>query len=87
MSKKYGKCNVFVDHRFAPAEPTLQGDIICLRVYSEVIIVLCSLSAIKDLLEKRGQTYSERRHLPIVEMYVCSILISQSIAMSTVLDL
>jgi cytochrome P450 len=44
------------------------GDIICLRVYSEVVIVLSSLSAIKDLLEKRGQTYSERPSLPMIEM-------------------
>ncbi|KAI0273084.1 cytochrome P450 [Russula aff. rugulosa BPL654] len=44
------------------------GDIICLRVYSEVAIVLCSLSAIKDILEKRGKTYSERRYFPIIEM-------------------
>jgi hypothetical protein len=31
--------------------------------------VLCSLSAIKDLLEKRGEIYSERPKLPIMEMY------------------
>ena len=42
----------------------------CLRVFSQVVIVLCSVSAIKDLLEKRGETYSERTSLPIAEMYV-----------------
>ena len=86
MSKKYGNC-ILVDNQFAPAEPALQGDIFCLRVYSEVIIVLGSLSAIKDLLEKRGQTYSERPFFPMVEMCACSILTSQSTAMSTFFDL
>ncbi|KAI0274190.1 cytochrome P450 [Russula aff. rugulosa BPL654] len=36
------------------------GDVVCLRVYSQVIVVLCSLSAIKDLLERRGEVFSER---------------------------
>ncbi|KAF8483980.1 cytochrome P450 [Russula ochroleuca] len=44
------------------------GDIICLRVYSQVIIVVCSLSAIKDLFEKRGQIYSVRHPVPVIEM-------------------
>jgi cytochrome P450 len=44
------------------------GDIICLRIFSQVVVVLCSLSAVKDLLEKRGETYSDRPSLPISEM-------------------
>ncbi|KAH9987414.1 cytochrome P450 [Russula vinacea] len=44
------------------------GDVICFRVFNQVVVVLCSLSAIKDLLEKRAQTYSERPTLPILEM-------------------
>ncbi|KAN0107223.1 cytochrome P450 [Russula decolorans] len=44
------------------------GDVICLRFFSEVVVVLCSLSAIKDLLEKRGEIYSDRPSLPIAEM-------------------
>ncbi|KAF8483988.1 cytochrome P450 [Russula ochroleuca] len=43
-------------------------DVICLHVFSRVVVVLCSLSAIKDLLEKRGQTYSDRPFLPILEI-------------------
>ncbi|KAF8483927.1 hypothetical protein DFH94DRAFT_690399 [Russula ochroleuca] len=45
------------------------GDVICLRVVNQLVVVLCSSSAIKDLLEKRAQTYSERPTLPILEMY------------------
>ncbi|KAI0278789.1 CyP450 monooxygenase [Russula aff. rugulosa BPL654] len=44
------------------------GDVICLRVFNQVIVVLCSVSAIKDLLEKRGETYSDRPYLRIAEM-------------------
>ncbi|KAH9994265.1 cytochrome P450 [Russula vinacea] len=44
------------------------GDIICLHVFSQVIVVLCSYSAMKDLLEKRGHIYSERPVFPILEM-------------------
>ena len=36
------------------------GDIIYLRSFSKVIVVLSSCSAIKDLLEKRGEYYSDR---------------------------
>jgi hypothetical protein len=70
MSKKYGRRNVliFLRHQFASAEPTSQGDVVCLQAFSQVVVVLCSLSAIKDLLEKRGETYSDRPHLPILEM-------------------
>ena len=41
----------------------------CFRIFSQVIVVLGSLSAVKDLLEKRGEIYSERPILPIMEMY------------------
>jgi len=49
---------------------TSQGGVICLRIFSQVVVVLCSVSAIKDLLEKRGEIYSDRPHLPITEMFV-----------------
>jgi cytochrome P450 len=45
------------------------GGVICLRIFSQVVIVLCSVSALKDLLEKRGEIYSERPSLPIAEMF------------------
>ena len=46
------------------------GDVICLRIFNQVIVVLCSVSAIKDLLEKRGETYSDRPYMRVVEMYI-----------------
>jgi hypothetical protein len=54
---------------FLKLKLAFQGDVICFRVFNQVIIVLCSMSAIKDLLEKRGEIYSERPILPIMEMY------------------
>jgi hypothetical protein len=71
MSKKYGKREHSCDtcSRKLKSFAFFQGDIICLRVFSQVVIVLCSSSTIKDLLEKRGETYSERPTLPILEMY------------------
>jgi hypothetical protein len=70
MSKKYGRRNILGDTGSPQLIPAFQGDIICLRIFSQVVVVLCSSSAIKDLLEKRGQTYSDRPLLPITEMYV-----------------
>ena len=69
MSKKYGMPIIFAECDTG-SEPTFQGDVICLRVFSQVVIVLNTLSAIKDLLEKRGEIYSDRPSLPIAEMYV-----------------
>lgn len=72
MSRKYGTHNI-IGGTCSPLlklTPAFQDDVICLRVFSEVVVVLNSLSALKDLLEKRGQTYSERPSLPIAEMYV-----------------
>jgi hypothetical protein len=48
----------------------IEGDVICLRVFNQVIVVLCSASAIKDLLERRGETYSDRPYFRIAEMYI-----------------
>ena len=55
----------------------LLGDIIHFRAFSKVIIVLSSFSAIKDLLEKRGEYYSDRPSIPIVETYVVCVFRSQ----------
>ncbi|KAH9952753.1 CyP450 monooxygenase [Russula dissimulans] len=44
------------------------GDIMCFRVLGEVIVVLCSLTAIKELLETRGEIYADRPDLPILEI-------------------
>ena len=72
MSKKYGEHNTLWhwDTDSPQLNPAFEGDIICFRVLFQVVVVLCLLSAIKDLLEKRGTIYSERPLLPIIEMYV-----------------
>ncbi|KAI0253709.1 cytochrome P450 [Lactifluus subvellereus] len=44
------------------------GDVVGLQIFGEVIVVLCSLSDVKDLLEKRGEIYSDRPTLPIFEI-------------------
>ena len=72
MSRKYGTNDIICDtcSPLLKLTPVFQDDVICLRVFSEVVVVLNSLSALKDLLEKRGNLYSERPPLPIAEMYV-----------------
>ena len=80
MTKRYGRGNTLVMSPHIQAEYALQGDVICLRVLGQVVVVLCSLSAIKDLLEKRGEAYADRPTLPILEM--CAPFISDSFAMS-----
>jgi len=44
------------------------GYVLYLRVFGQVVIMLCSLSAAKDLLERRGDTYADRPTMPIVEI-------------------
>jgi len=56
-----------------------EGDVFCLRVLDQVVVVLCSFSAIKDLLEKRGEAYADRPPMPILEMCVFSIIIPRSL--------
>jgi len=71
MSKKYGRCNIHSrGPRFAQLKLAFQGDVTCLRVFYQVIVVLSSLSAVKELLEMRGEYYSERPDRPMVEMCV-----------------
>jgi hypothetical protein len=64
---------VLVQHSRDPnlliLSPGSLGDVICLHVFDQVIVVLSSLPAIKDLLEKRGEKYADRPMLPIQEMY------------------
>ena len=55
--------------RIYSSHPLGQGDVVCLHVFGQVIVVLSSLPAIKDLLEKRGERYADRPMLPIQEMY------------------
>jgi hypothetical protein len=84
MSKNYGRREHSRDTCSRELNPAFQGDVICFRVFNQVIVVLCSSSAIKDLLEKRGEFNSDRPTLPILEMY---IMISQSSVVITIPNL
>ena len=70
MSKKYGRCNILGTTGSPLLNHTSLGDVIYLRAFSGDIVVLSSFSAIKDLLEKRGEYYSDRPFVPLLEMYV-----------------
>jgi hypothetical protein len=48
------------------------GDVLSFHVFGKVIVVLNSFKASKDLLERRGDIYSDRPVVPSVEMYVLS---------------
>ena len=71
MSRKYGRRNVLGSTGIPQLnrDPAFLGDLFCLRFFSQTIVVLSSFSAIKELLEKRGEYYSDRPSAPIVEMY------------------
>jgi hypothetical protein len=44
------------------------GDVLSFHVFGQVIIVLNSVKVTKDLLEKRGEIYSDRTVIPFAEM-------------------
>ncbi|KAI0251161.1 cytochrome P450 [Lactifluus subvellereus] len=44
------------------------GDILSLHIFGRVLVVLSSHKAIKDLLERRGDIYSDRPVIPIYKM-------------------
>jgi hypothetical protein len=44
------------------------GDVLSFHVFGQVIIVLNSAKATKDLLEKRGEIYSDRPVIPFINM-------------------
>ncbi|KAI9449576.1 cytochrome P450 [Lactarius psammicola] len=44
------------------------GDILSFHIFGQVIVVLSSTKATKDLLEKRGDIYSDRPVIPFYEM-------------------
>ena len=50
----------------------IPGDVLSFHIFGQVIVVLNSFRATKDLLEKRGDIYSDRPVIPICEMYVFS---------------
>ena len=45
------------------------------HVFGQVIVVLSSTKATKDLLKKRGDIYSDRPVIPFFEMYILLILL------------
>ncbi|KAH9957214.1 cytochrome P450 [Russula dissimulans] len=46
----------------------IHGDVLSFHVFGQVIVILNSLKATKDLLERRGEIYSDRPTLTILEM-------------------
>ena len=44
------------------------GDVLSFHVFGKVIIVLNTVKSTKDLLEKRGEIYSDRPVIPFYEM-------------------
>jgi hypothetical protein len=48
----------------------------CLRVFGQVVVVLSSSAAIKDLLEKRGEVYSDRPLFRLHQVYAQSKTLS-----------
>jgi hypothetical protein len=75
---------IFLWHFLTQTDAPFQGDVFCLCVFDQVIVVLFSLSAIKDLLEKHSEVYADRPTLPIIEMCPSSdVIISHPFAMLT----
>ena len=70
MSKIHGRNNILGTTGSPQLIRASLGDIFRLRTFSKDIVVLSSFSAIEDLLEKRGENYSDRPSIPIVKMYV-----------------
>jgi cytochrome P450 len=69
LAKKYGMCSSPVLLRLTK---WMTGDVLCLHVFGQVIVILSSVKATKDLLERRGDIYSDRPVIPIYEMYAVS---------------
>jgi len=51
----------------------MAGDIISFHIFGQVIVVMNSIKATKDLLERRGEIYSDRPTFTIHEMCVVQI--------------
>lgn len=46
------------------------GDILSFHILGQVIVVLNTAKAAKDLLERRGNVYPDRPAVPFIEMWV-----------------
>jgi hypothetical protein len=71
LSKKYGMSRSLL---WVLLTEQMLGDILSFRVFGQVIVILNSIEATKDLLERRGDIYSDRPAIPFFEMYVFSCL-------------
>ena len=65
LSKKYGKSSCLASVLY---NMDWTGDILSFHVFGKVIIVLNTVKSTKDLLEKRGEIYSDRPVIPFYEM-------------------
>ncbi|KAI9441771.1 hypothetical protein H4582DRAFT_1934889 [Lactarius indigo] len=55
--------------RCASSLNCLSGDVVFTQVFGQAVVVLCSTTAIKELLERRGDLYADRTPLRIFEMF------------------
>lgn len=67
FSKTYGINFLFLSALFTISFP---GDVLSFHVFGKVIVVLNSVKATKDLLERRGEIYSDRPVIPFQNMCV-----------------
>jgi hypothetical protein len=67
LSEKYGTVLFLEAFHFTIRVP---GNILSFHVFGQVVVVLNSVEATKDLLERRGDICSDRPVVPIFEMYV-----------------
>jgi hypothetical protein len=72
FSKKHGMIYFVVKGLLTEA---MAGDVISFHVFGQAIVVLNSYKANKDLLERRGEIYSDRPVIPIFEMCVLELSI------------
>jgi hypothetical protein len=69
LSKKHGMIYIA---RTGLLTERMTGDVLSFHVFGKVIVILNSIKTAKDLLESRGDIYSDRPVLPMIEMYVFS---------------
>lgn len=64
-SKTYGTSPFALRRSFLTG---IAGDVMSFRLFGKVVVVLNSIKAAKDLLEKKGDVYSDRSVPPFYEM-------------------
>jgi len=65
FAKKYGKFFCLVPALYIMSSA---GDVLSFHVFRQVIIVLNTVKSTKDLLDKRGEIYSDRPVIPFYKM-------------------